>query len=219
MARNRKVYLIDSENVGKKWIKHLPELRRSDRVVVFCSDKITCTQEDLEGHENLKDKVTFVTCTNGRANAMDFCIVFWIGYHARTAPKTQYIVISNDKGFDAILEQDCIQNLRISRIPTAAGKPAEKYAMDITPISSAKEIPSKANQYLKTIMKARYYNLDENRVLAYNAIASGSSYNIDHAVRQLTQCTPSPMDELHMKRTWTNYIPCIQRIYKENNGA
>lgn len=96
-------YMVDSENVGTKWIPYLKEnIKKSDRVFLFYTDKspsIPCNEiEELAAFIN---QIQTIYCHNKTANALDFQLCSYLGYLIRVGSKSSYCILTNDKGFDA----------------------------------------------------------------------------------------------------------------------
>lgn len=103
MNNVRKVYLIDTENIETDWIYILNTLGVRDKVLLF----YTCNSKNLRYKELeilMQYKGTnleFIECNIGK-NALDFQLVSYLGYLLKTAPKTQYIIVSNDLDYKSI---------------------------------------------------------------------------------------------------------------------
>lgn len=103
---SKRVYLVDSENVGDLWVTHILDLaKKEDEVVVFYTQKSPHMGYDAlrkllsEGRE-----VKFVKCVEGR-NALDFQLVTELGYRIGIQKEEmEYIMVTNDTGFDAVVK-------------------------------------------------------------------------------------------------------------------
>ncbi len=112
----RKIYFIDSENVGDNWISLLDAITSEDELIVFFTQK--------SPHMNYKNvillkqcdkKITFIECCEGN-NALDFQLCTELGYRMHELMDEEFIIVSNDTGFDAIIKYWKQRNKPIKRI-------------------------------------------------------------------------------------------------------
>ncbi len=125
----RTVYFIDSENVNEKWIDEFPELDKNDQIKVFYTDKsanISPAKLDkiLSDSINLK----WVECFTGK-NALDFQLVSDLGYSIGRRSNDSYVIVSNDKGYEAVVNYWVIKGIDVTRLEVDMGsdKPFKKY--------------------------------------------------------------------------------------------
>lgn len=101
---SKSTYLIDTENVGISWKQLLPIRSSKDRIILFYTEKSPfISYPDFV--EVLQYAGTFETmkCVTGK-NALDFQLVTYLGYLLKTAVKTDYVIVSNDSGYDAVCQ-------------------------------------------------------------------------------------------------------------------
>ena len=98
-------YLIDSENMGTKWISYLEEnIEELDKAFLFYTDaskSISC--KELSILFSFIHQLETIHCQNGTANALDFQLVSYLGYLIRMDTKSTYCILSKDKGYDAVV--------------------------------------------------------------------------------------------------------------------
>ena len=98
-------YLIDSENIGTKWISYLDEnIEELDKAFLFYTDaskSISC--KELSVLFSFIHQLETIHCQNGTANALDFQLVSYLGYLIRMDTKSTYCILSKDKGYDAVV--------------------------------------------------------------------------------------------------------------------
>lgn len=115
---DKKVYLVDTENVSTRWMVILPELKELDMVLLFytpASGKYTLNEiQELVKHVN---QISYIRCFNGHANALDFQLSAMVGYLGKTDPDCEYIVVSDDTGFDGMIKFMRGIGLTVSRLP------------------------------------------------------------------------------------------------------
>ena len=112
----RKIYFIDSENVGDNWISLLATVTSEDELIVFYTLK--------SPHMNYKNvillkqsdkKINFIECCEGN-NALDFQLCTELGYRMYKITDEEFIIVSNDTGFDAVVKYWQKRNKAIRRI-------------------------------------------------------------------------------------------------------
>ena len=104
--QNKKVYLVDSENVGDLWVTHLMKLAEpEDDIVVFYTPKSPhMGYEHIRMLLNSSHEVEFMKCVEGQ-NALDFQLVTELGYRLGSVKEDiEYIIVTNDTGFDAVVK-------------------------------------------------------------------------------------------------------------------
>ena len=102
---SRTVYLIDSENVASHWVGHIKFASAQDRLIIFWSRNCKglpfgALEQFLELYP--KEQIEFVECYTG-SNSMDFHIVAKLGQLVARAPKTHFVIVSEDTGYDAVI--------------------------------------------------------------------------------------------------------------------
>ncbi len=111
-----KIYLIDSENVGDSWIQLLPSVLGEDKLFVFYTDK-----SPYISYESLLQVIaygsipSFIKCHEGR-NALDFQLVTELGYKIAQMPEGEFVIVSDDNGFDAVIRYWSDRQFKIRRI-------------------------------------------------------------------------------------------------------
>lgn len=68
----------------------------------FTENSAGISYQELSYIMNYREHLEFIKCAKG-TNALDFQLVSYVGYLMKTGVKTRYIIVSNDHGFDAIL--------------------------------------------------------------------------------------------------------------------
>ena len=101
---NRKVYLVDTENVGTAWKDLLPQRNGKDLIILFFTENSPgISYYDLDTIRQYPDSFEMVECVTGK-NGLDFQLVSYLGYLIKSAPKTDYIIVTNDTGYDAVVK-------------------------------------------------------------------------------------------------------------------
>lgn len=111
-----RIYLVDTENIGSVFLDELPKIGENDKVVIFESDKsLRLSFADAIKLNNCIDKIESVHIKNGTQNAMDFMIATVLGHLITLDASPTYIIVSNDKGYDIIINFWKSQGVRVRR--------------------------------------------------------------------------------------------------------
>lgn len=109
-------YLIDTENIQKAWTAIPPQANPGSQLTLFYSSKTSfVTISQLGAAYALGIELGFIECCTG-ANAMDFQIVTYLGYLIARYPFDNYILVTNDSGYDAAVRFWAKKGVNIRRI-------------------------------------------------------------------------------------------------------
>lgn len=100
----RNIFFVDSENVGDSWLDLLDHLGDNDLILVFYTDRsphMSYTNLIRLKHSTVDPE--FIHCENGTENALDFQLTTYLGFLASKNPKDHLVIVSKDKGFDAVI--------------------------------------------------------------------------------------------------------------------
>lgn len=155
-----KNYFIDSENVNDVWVANIVnDLGKTDHIYIFYSENSTHMKSDSVRRlmELGSDRVTWIRCYIG-TNALDFQLVTVLGaVTSDSRAEDECIIVSNDNGFDAVVQFWQDQGHEVSRLKmdTSAGrskrqnrpyrKPAKKIQSqkpDLKPVQQPTQKPS-----------------------------------------------------------------------------
>lgn len=133
----RITYLIDSENVSDAWIRLLPELKKRDRIVVFYTENTSNLAADSVRMitEYKKYDITWEKCFTGN-NALDFQLVSRLGFYICQEPGDEYVIMSNDTGYDPAIKYWVQAGYTLKRIPGHTGKSSRKEPKRLLPGSA-----------------------------------------------------------------------------------
>lgn len=127
-------YLIDSENVGVRWIPYLKEnIKKTDRVFLFYTDaskSIPC--KELETLADFIHQIKTIYCENGTPNALDFQLCSYLGYLVRIGTKSTYCILTQDKGYDAVVYFWKEKGIHIYRYGDFIEEPELKQIQDVS---------------------------------------------------------------------------------------
>lgn len=117
----KRTYLIDSENINDVWVELLHCLDEKDEILVFYTDKSSHMSYDriIRLLEQKRGTVRWLKCFEGQ-NALDFQLVTELGSQINQEPKREYIIVSNDTGYDAVVRYWQQREYRVRRMKGAA---------------------------------------------------------------------------------------------------
>lgn len=111
-----KMYLVDSENVGDIWVPLLVASQPEDQVIVFYTQKSPhMNYENVRMLKETEKEADFIKCFEGN-NALDFQLVSELGYRLHENRDCDYVIVSNDTGFDAVVRYWSAKNMPVSRL-------------------------------------------------------------------------------------------------------
>ena len=136
----KRYYYVDSENVGDNWVKLLQTVDKEDVFIVFYTDKSpNMKYENLIIVREAKNMIQFEKCYKG-PNALDFQLTTQIGYDiCNNTAEIEYVIVSNDAGFDAVVRYWKDREVPIKRICGEFEVSLEQ--MISNPITNTKLIP------------------------------------------------------------------------------
>lgn len=101
---NRKIYLVDSENVSCEWLALCPKLGSRDNIVLFYTEKSPfISYPNLVRILPYLEKLELVQCYMG-PNALDFQMCTYLGAKLAKPTKTEYFIVSNDRGYQPVVK-------------------------------------------------------------------------------------------------------------------
>lgn len=119
----KKIYLVDSENVGDVWVPLLVTSQPEDQVLVFYTQKSPhMNYENVRMLKETEKEAVFIKCFEG-SNALDFQLVTELGFRLKDDVDCEYIIVSNDTGFDAAVRYWSARKMPVRRL---SGKDCSK---------------------------------------------------------------------------------------------
>ncbi len=140
---NKTIYFIDSENVNDNWIDTIPEIKKSDEIKVFYTEK--STNVSYEKFSKIADggaSLNWIKCFTGQ-NALDFQLVTDLGYSVAKGVKDTFVIISNDKGYDAVVNYWVVKGINISRVGVEMESPKKQKRRVATKVKAVKKVALK----------------------------------------------------------------------------
>jgi len=142
---------VDTENVGTHWKELLEKSTKYDRILLFYTDNSPyVSYPDLEYICRHTGSFEMIACHTGR-NALDFQLVSYLGFLLKSAPKTRYVIFSNDNGYDAVIRFWSAREIHVSRVSVdqllsqktkAEEKPVETKAPSVSKQRNVKHPPA-----------------------------------------------------------------------------
>lgn len=143
-----RIYFLDTENIGAAWIDAVLRDAEVGEVVVFYtknSQPVPLTALPKLG--GIWEKLTFVECCVGQ-NALDFQLSSELGYRVAGAPKDEYVILSRDSGYDAIVKYWQQKDIAVSRHAPEEVKPTVGTAT--VTVSAALPAPAEKRRRART---------------------------------------------------------------------
>lgn len=128
-------YLVDTENMGLAWMRYVKEARPGDLFLLFyTTNSHSIDFASLKKITTSKAKFECIPCCIG-TNALDFQLVTELGFRIAKKPLLDYVVLSKDKGFDAVVSYWQERGIRIERRGVAI-------SVDQEPVKQAAPLPT-----------------------------------------------------------------------------
>lgn len=111
-------YMIDYENVKTGGLNGISRLTEADKVIIFYSENANRITFDL--HKRLmecKASIEYREVSVGGHNALDFQLVTYLGFLIAQDKDGQYLIISNDRGFEYVVNFWRKDGLAIGLLP------------------------------------------------------------------------------------------------------
>ncbi|MBQ0066304.1 MAG: hypothetical protein KBT48_11130 [Firmicutes bacterium] len=110
------MYLVDTENVGSSWRNLLPSKTNNEKILLFYTENSPhISYVDFEFILQYPGSFEMIRAYTGK-NALDFQLVSYLGYLLKTAPKTHYVIVSADNGYEPVIQFWKDREISISRM-------------------------------------------------------------------------------------------------------
>lgn len=100
---SRKYYLIDTENVGNRWLDMPHKIRRKDKIVTFYTKNHSKHLEKFLSKQVHNPRILWLECAAGE-NALDYQLIGVLSYLIAKHPKSSFCIYSNDKDYHDTVE-------------------------------------------------------------------------------------------------------------------
>lgn len=146
-------YLIDYENVKLAGLKGIESLQSDDVVFLFYSENANTLTFSMHKKINLcPAQFNLTEVKTGKANALDFQLVTYLGYLIAMAPKNNYYVVSQDKGFKSACTFWKDRGLNVSLVSDLTGRDEDKVesqlAKDVRSVVPDKVVADKVTRII-----------------------------------------------------------------------
>lgn len=102
--QQRKIYLVDTENIGSRWMTLCETFSKYDKLLLFhTNEAMKFTFEDMRYLQPYMSQVHMIHCYNGTPNALDFQLCAVNGYLFAADKESEYVIVSNDSGYDRMI--------------------------------------------------------------------------------------------------------------------
>lgn len=116
--------LVDFENVQKLDLARLPAQARIKIFVGQTQSKLPTAL--VQQAQALGSRLTWVTIDGNGRNALDFHIACHLGEGICKSPQAEFVILSNDKGFDPLVRHLVARGFKCQRDGQARPAPAPK---------------------------------------------------------------------------------------------
>lgn len=99
----KRYYLIDTENVGDRWIDLISDLEGGDILVVFYTKNHSKLLGECYLKQRYNKQIRWVECVVGN-NALDQQLTGVLSYLIATHTEAGYAIYSNDKGYNSVID-------------------------------------------------------------------------------------------------------------------
>ena len=110
----RKYYLIDTENVGDRWLDMPGKIRRKDRIIAFYTEHHSKHLEEFLMKQVHNPKILWLECAAGN-NALDYQLIGVLSYLVAKHPKASFCIYSNDKDYQSAIDFWKSRGIKIRR--------------------------------------------------------------------------------------------------------
>ena len=115
-------YLIDSENVGSTWISLLNKDEKFELFICVTENAKSLNFSLLKELTNEhRYKINIIECKPGK-NSLDFYLSSYLGWLIGKGRHSSYTVVSQDTGYDGVIEYWQSQGIDVKRINTKPEK-------------------------------------------------------------------------------------------------
>lgn len=149
------IYLIDYENVNESGLEGVKSLKSDDQVHIFYSDQIKTIpfERSIELSQS-RAKIEYIQTRKTAKNYLDFQLTTYLGFLIGKGEKGEFIVVSNDKGFDSVVDFWKGRNIIISRYENIANKKKKPAKEPVKKTAAKKSTTEKAPAKTKSQKKA-----------------------------------------------------------------
>ncbi|MDE7352624.1 MAG: hypothetical protein K2O06_06190 [Acetatifactor sp.] len=213
--KKRKYYLIDTENVGDRWIEYIPRLEGKNILVVFYTKNHSRLLEEYYLKQRYNRRIRWVECVEGN-NALDQQLTGVLAYLIAAHPGADYRILSNDNDYNKIVDFGAERGVHVERTGTdpAAGKSGDSGLSDWFEILTSRIGERSTLSEIQGISRASIAKetpeaLERDPVECSEACAIVRTVGADNASEQTGECRPEAVmtTEQIQQKNGVNSIP------------
>ena len=110
----RKYYLIDTENVGDRWLELPGKLKKKEQIITFYTENHSKHMEKFLMKHNHNPKIQWLECAAG-SNALDYQLIGVLSYLIARHPNASFCIFSNDRDYQNTIDFWKSRNIDISQ--------------------------------------------------------------------------------------------------------
>ncbi len=183
--------LVDFENVREVTLSLLPD---AWRVKIFIGRSQNSVPFTIASEaQQLGDRLEWIKISGDGRNNLDFHLAFHLGRLTAEFPAAEFVILSQDKGFDALLKHTLAGNIQCRRIndfaeiavrPAEAEDPQFARAFAVLSKIEKKSRPRKRKTLTQHIasMFQKKLSADENERIVAAFFAKGLITETDHSL-------------------------------------
>ncbi len=169
----KKMYFVDFENVHNAGINNIEDLNKNDLAFIFTTKNAGKIKENIDCFNNVKK----ITVPKGKESLDKHLLFLLANIMGKNEDGYEYIVISNDKGYDDIIESCNKAGFKVSRKPSIEkfNLPISKNPISKNQLSDQMDIYEKKyrfsgkdraelNIFLQRSLSGKYKSVDVNRI-------------------------------------------------------
>lgn len=146
--KRKKVFLIDSENVGDRWTAIADKLGKKDKLIVFYTKNHSRQLEEYLMKHVHDTRFMWLECTVGN-NALDYQLMGVLSYLVVKNPQKEFHIFSNDQGYQEIIKSWKERGVTIFQDGFDISKKRKKKKKNKTDRENADSQDIKANEEMK----------------------------------------------------------------------
>lgn len=149
----RTYYLIDTENVGDRWIDFIDRLEKDDVLVVFYTKNHSRLLEEHYLKQRYNKQIRWVECVSGY-NALDHQLEGVLSYLIATHADAEYCIYSNDQDYKEAIDLWKEKGVTVSRVGFDPKKKKNKAKKSEPAAPASIQSPIPEEQVMEEIARA-----------------------------------------------------------------
>lgn len=149
------IYLIDYENVSHLGLIGVDKLHKEDSVYIFHNSALkTIPFMTCKALSTSLAEITYIETSKVAKNYLDFQLSTHLGYLFGQGKKENIYIISNDTGYDSVIDYWKARNLCVKRKSVVSEKAKNKLLQSNIPENIAKKKKKKKKTKIKPLSEA-----------------------------------------------------------------